>query len=81
MTEDAVVKDFDPDGVVVAKCQVTTFQDQYFITNSVSEAKEKIKEFIKTIETPFRVSFSFDGKIMQSRIYTSKPTKTEIFAI
>ena len=56
MTEDAVVKKFDPDGIVQSTCQVTTFQDHYFITNSFREAKEKIKEFIKTIETPFQVN-------------------------
>jgi len=48
MSENAVIKPFEPETTCDVTCQITQFQDQYFYTNSFQEAKEKLRfEFMK----------------------------------
>ncbi|KAI5945334.1 tryptophan 5-hydroxylase 1 [Manis javanica] len=54
----ASVKPFDPKIACKQECVITTFQDVYFISESFEEAKEKMREFTKTIKRPFGVKYN-----------------------
>lgn len=49
---------FDPAVVCKTKCLITTYQDQYFVSSSFVEAKEKMREFALSIKRPFAVRYN-----------------------
>ncbi|XP_051004556.1 tryptophan 5-hydroxylase 1 [Acomys russatus] len=51
----AKVKPFDPEVACKQECLITSFQDVYFVSESFEEAKEKMREFTKTVKRPFGV--------------------------
>uniref|UniRef100_G3WVJ6 tryptophan 5-monooxygenase n=1 Tax=Sarcophilus harrisii TaxID=9305 RepID=G3WVJ6_SARHA len=54
----ANVKPFDPKITCKQECLITTFQEVYFVSESFEEAKEKMREFAKTIKRPFGVKYN-----------------------
>uniref|UniRef100_A0AAX7U578 Tryptophan 5-hydroxylase 2 n=1 Tax=Astatotilapia calliptera TaxID=8154 RepID=A0AAX7U578_ASTCA len=54
----ACVKMFDPKTTCNQECLITTFQEVYFVSESFEEAKEKMREFAKTIKRPFSVYYN-----------------------
>uniref|UniRef100_M3YQ60 Tryptophan hydroxylase 1 n=2 Tax=Mustelidae TaxID=9655 RepID=M3YQ60_MUSPF len=54
----AKVKPFDPKITCKQECLITTFQDVYFVSESFEDAKEKMREFTKTIKRPFGVKYN-----------------------
>ncbi|XP_055011304.1 tryptophan 5-hydroxylase 2 [Boleophthalmus pectinirostris] len=57
LSEKAVVKTFDPKTTCYQEC-ITSFQEVYFVSESFEEAKEKMREFAKTIKRPFSVYYN-----------------------
>ncbi|CAF2606030.1 unnamed protein product [Rotaria sp. Silwood2] len=49
---------FDPDVVCQQTCLITTYQDQYFVSASFVEAKEKMRDFALSIKRPFAVRYN-----------------------
>lgn len=49
---------FDPMVTCNQECKITTFQDVYFVSESFEEAKERMREFAKTIRRPFSVRYN-----------------------
>ncbi|CAL9696705.1 unnamed protein product [Knipowitschia caucasica] len=58
LSDKACVKPFDPKTTCHQECLITTFQDVYFVSESFEEAKEKMREFAKTIKRPFSVYYN-----------------------
>uniref|UniRef100_A0A665VCH7 Tryptophan hydroxylase 2 (tryptophan 5-monooxygenase) n=1 Tax=Echeneis naucrates TaxID=173247 RepID=A0A665VCH7_ECHNA len=58
LSDRACVKTFDPKTTCNQECLITTFQDVYFVSESFEEAKEKMREFAKTIKRPFSVYYN-----------------------
>ncbi|XP_017297241.2 tryptophan 5-hydroxylase 2 isoform X1 [Kryptolebias marmoratus] len=58
LSDKARVKMFDPKTTCFQECLITTFQDVYFVSESFEEAKEKMREFAKTIKRPFSVYYN-----------------------
>uniref|UniRef100_S4RVN8 tryptophan 5-monooxygenase n=1 Tax=Petromyzon marinus TaxID=7757 RepID=S4RVN8_PETMA len=58
LSENAKVKGFDPKVTCKQECLITTFQDIYFVSESFEEAKEKMREFAKTIKRNFTVRYN-----------------------
>ncbi|XP_043915710.1 tryptophan 5-hydroxylase 1 [Protopterus annectens] len=58
LSDNANVKPFDPEITCKQECIITTFQDVYFFSESFEEAKEKMREFAKTIKRPFSVRYN-----------------------
>lgn len=58
LSDNANVKPFDPEITSKQECIITTFQDVYFYSESFEEAKEKMREFAKTIKRPFSVRYN-----------------------
>ncbi|XP_044133078.1 tryptophan 5-hydroxylase 2 isoform X2 [Bufo gargarizans] len=58
LSDKAIVKTFDPKTTCLQECIITTFQDLYFVSESFEEAKEKMREFAKSINRPFSVHFN-----------------------
>ncbi|KAG7165794.1 Tryptophan 5-hydroxylase 1-like 1 [Homarus americanus] len=54
----AKVEPFDPDPVSTVPCLVTTFQNQYFYTDTFEEAKEKLRAYVSKIQRPFGVRYN-----------------------
>ncbi|CAF1200684.1 unnamed protein product [Adineta steineri] len=54
----AKILSFDPEIVCKTTCLITTYQDQYFVSASFVEAKEKMREFASTIKRPFAVRYN-----------------------
>ncbi|XP_031702203.1 tryptophan 5-hydroxylase 1-like [Anarrhichthys ocellatus] len=48
---------FDPVVTCNQECMITTFQDVYFVSESFEDAKNKMREFAKTIWRPFTVRY------------------------
>ncbi|XP_050720911.1 tryptophan 5-hydroxylase 1-like [Eriocheir sinensis] len=49
---------FVPETVSKVPCLVTTFQEQYFFTDTFEEAKEKLRAYVSTIQRPFGVRYN-----------------------
>ncbi|XP_076589054.1 tryptophan 5-hydroxylase 1-like [Chaetodon auriga] len=49
---------FDPTATFNQDCKITTFQEVYFVSESFEEAKNKMREFAKTIQRPFTVRYN-----------------------
>uniref|UniRef100_A0AAY4D8Y2 Tryptophan 5-hydroxylase 2 n=1 Tax=Denticeps clupeoides TaxID=299321 RepID=A0AAY4D8Y2_9TELE len=58
LSDKAAVKTFDPKTTCYQECLITTFQEVYFVSESFEEAKEKMREFAKTIKRPFSVYYN-----------------------
>ncbi|KAG9490285.1 hypothetical protein GDO78_005918 [Eleutherodactylus coqui] len=58
LSDKATVKTFDPKTTCLQECIITTFQDLYFVSESFDEAKEKMRDFAKSINRPFSVYFN-----------------------
>lgn len=58
LSGNAKVKPFDPMVTSTQECIITTFQDVYFYSDSFEEAKEKMREFAKTIKRPFGLKYN-----------------------
>ncbi|ELW70753.1 Tryptophan 5-hydroxylase 1, partial [Tupaia chinensis] len=58
LSDHAKVKPFDPKTTCKQDCLITTFQDVYFVSESFEDAKEKMREFTKTIKRPFEVKYN-----------------------
>ncbi|KAM3926960.1 tryptophan 5-hydroxylase 2 [Leptodactylus fuscus] len=58
LSDKAIVKTFDPKTTCLQECIITAFQDLYFVSESFDEAKEKMREFAKSINRPFSVYFN-----------------------
>ncbi|XP_061922382.1 tryptophan 5-hydroxylase 1-like isoform X2 [Entelurus aequoreus] len=57
LTDKARVLPFDPAVTCSQECIITTFQDVYFASESFEEAKNKMREFAKTIRRPFAIHY------------------------
>ncbi|XP_054627694.1 tryptophan 5-hydroxylase 1-like isoform X2 [Dunckerocampus dactyliophorus] len=57
LTDKAHVVPFDPAVTCNQECLITSFQDVYFSSESFVEAKNKMREFAKTISRPFAVRY------------------------
>ncbi|KAK7912997.1 hypothetical protein WMY93_013208 [Mugilogobius chulae] len=49
---------FEPMLTCNQECKITTFQDVYFVSESFEEAKDKMREFAKTIRRPFSLRYN-----------------------
>ncbi|XP_067553456.1 tryptophan 5-hydroxylase 2 isoform X2 [Pseudorca crassidens] len=58
LSDKACVKAFDPKTTCLQECLITTFQEAYFVSESFEEAKEKMRDFAKSITRPFSVYFN-----------------------
>ncbi|XP_060100543.1 tryptophan 5-hydroxylase 2 isoform X1 [Heteronotia binoei] len=58
LSDKANVKTFDPKTTCLQECLITTFQEAYFVSESFEEAKEKMRQFAKSINRPFSVYFN-----------------------
>ncbi|XP_041860335.1 tryptophan 5-hydroxylase 1-like [Melanotaenia boesemani] len=54
----ATVLPFDPSVTCNQDCMITTFQEAYFAAESFEEAKNKMREFAKTLQRPFTVHYN-----------------------
>ncbi|XP_053652027.2 tryptophan 5-hydroxylase 1 [Cherax quadricarinatus] len=54
----AKVEPFHPDTVCSVTCLVTTFQNQYFFTDTFEEAKEMLRDYVSRIQRPFGVRYN-----------------------
>ncbi|XP_047435706.1 tryptophan 5-hydroxylase 1-like [Mugil cephalus] len=57
LSDKANVLPFDPMVTCKQECLITTFQDVYFVAESFEEAKNKMREFSKTLRLPFTVRY------------------------
>ncbi|XP_063052333.1 tryptophan 5-hydroxylase 2 [Engraulis encrasicolus] len=58
LSDKATVRTFEPKTTCNQECLITTFQDVYFVSESFEEAKEKMRDFAKTIKRPFSVYYN-----------------------
>ncbi|XP_077374062.1 tryptophan 5-hydroxylase 2-like isoform X1 [Festucalex cinctus] len=58
LSDQACVRPFDPKSTCMQECLITTFQDVYFVSESFDEAKQKMREFAKSIKRPFSVFYN-----------------------
>ncbi|CAN9498669.1 unnamed protein product [Ophioblennius macclurei] len=58
LSDQACVKMFDPRTTCHQECLITTFQEVYFVSESFEEAKEKMRDFAKSIQRPFSVYYN-----------------------
>ncbi|XP_069760154.1 tryptophan 5-hydroxylase 2-like isoform X2 [Narcine bancroftii] len=57
LSDKAIIKPFDPKTTCTQECLITTFQEAYFLSESFEEAKEKMREFAKSVKRPFIVHY------------------------
>ncbi|XP_057692291.1 tryptophan 5-hydroxylase 2-like isoform X2 [Corythoichthys intestinalis] len=57
LSPEARVMPFDPETTCGQECLITCFQEVYFVSDSFDEAKQKMREFAKTIRRPFSVYY------------------------
>ncbi|XP_072915755.1 tryptophan 5-hydroxylase 2-like [Hemitrygon akajei] len=57
LSDKAIVKPFDPKTTCTQECLITTFQEAYFLSESFEEAKEKMREFAKSVKRPFSIHY------------------------
>ncbi|XP_061749388.1 tryptophan 5-hydroxylase 1-like [Nerophis ophidion] len=57
LTDKARVLPFEPAVTCNQECIITAFQDVYFAAESFEEAKNKMREFAKTIRRPFAIRY------------------------
>ncbi|XP_059468408.1 tryptophan 5-hydroxylase 1 [Neocloeon triangulifer] len=49
---------FEPEVTVNEECIITSYQNHYFYTDTIEEAKEKMREFACNIQRPFMVRYN-----------------------
>ncbi|ELU12014.1 hypothetical protein CAPTEDRAFT_160919 [Capitella teleta] len=57
LSDRAVHQPFEPQNVCKVECRITTFQDQYFVSESFEEAKDKLRAYARTIKRPFELKY------------------------
>uniref|UniRef100_UPI00398ECDE4 tryptophan 5-hydroxylase 2-like n=1 Tax=Pristiophorus japonicus TaxID=55135 RepID=UPI00398ECDE4 len=58
LSDKAIVKPFEPKTTCTQECLITTFQEAYFLSESFEEAKEKMREFAKSVKRPYSVHYN-----------------------
>ncbi|XP_053544921.1 tryptophan 5-hydroxylase 1 [Bombina bombina] len=58
LSGNCAVKPFDPMVTCKQECIITSFQEVYFVSETFEEAKEKMREFAKTIKRPFGLKYN-----------------------
>uniref|UniRef100_A0A3P9N2Q2 tryptophan 5-monooxygenase n=1 Tax=Poecilia reticulata TaxID=8081 RepID=A0A3P9N2Q2_POERE len=58
LSGEANIRPFDPVVTCNQECMITTFQEVYFVAESFEEAKNKMREFAKTLKRPFTVNYN-----------------------
>ncbi|KAM9832170.1 tryptophan 5-hydroxylase 1-like [Neosynchiropus ocellatus] len=58
LSGEAHILPFDPMVTCEQECIITAFQDVYFVSESFEDAKNKMREFAKTISRPFSVRYN-----------------------
>uniref|UniRef100_M3ZFX2 tryptophan 5-monooxygenase n=1 Tax=Xiphophorus maculatus TaxID=8083 RepID=M3ZFX2_XIPMA len=58
LSGEANIRPFDPVVTCNQECMITTFQDVYFVAESFEEAKNKMRQFAKTLKRPFTVNYN-----------------------
>uniref|UniRef100_A0A8C6KYS4 tryptophan 5-monooxygenase n=1 Tax=Nothobranchius furzeri TaxID=105023 RepID=A0A8C6KYS4_NOTFU len=58
LSGEASIRPFDPVLTCNQECMITTFQEVYFVAESFEEAKNKMREFAKTLKRPFTVHYN-----------------------
>uniref|UniRef100_A0A8D3BCH0 Tryptophan 5-hydroxylase 2 n=1 Tax=Scophthalmus maximus TaxID=52904 RepID=A0A8D3BCH0_SCOMX len=58
LSDQACVRTFDPRTTCHQECLITTFQEVYFVSESFEDAKEKMRDFAKSIVRPFSVFYN-----------------------
>ncbi|XP_074083704.1 tyrosine 3-monooxygenase isoform X2 [Macrotis lagotis] len=57
LSEEPEVREFDPDAAAVQPYQDQTYQPVYFVSESFSDAKDKLRNYASRIRRPFSVKF------------------------
>ncbi|OBS70314.1 hypothetical protein A6R68_01142 [Neotoma lepida] len=57
LSEEPEVRAFDPDAAAVQPYQDQTYQPVYFVSESFSDAKDKLRNYASRIQRPFSVKF------------------------
>uniref|UniRef100_A0A673TXX1 Tyrosine 3-monooxygenase n=1 Tax=Suricata suricatta TaxID=37032 RepID=A0A673TXX1_SURSU len=57
LSEEPEIRAFDPDAVAVQPYQDQTYQSVYFVSESFSDAKDKLRNYASRIQRPFSVKF------------------------
>ncbi|KAF6334465.1 tyrosine hydroxylase [Rhinolophus ferrumequinum] len=57
LSEEPEIRAFDPDAVAVQPYQDQTYQSVYFVSESFSDAKDKLRSYASRIQRPFSVKF------------------------
>ncbi|XP_074658774.1 tryptophan 5-hydroxylase 1-like [Tubulanus polymorphus] len=71
LTDKAVRRPFDPLEVTTAPFIITEYQSQYYYTETIEKAKQKLREYTKTIARPFEIEY--DPYSQTIRYIDSKP--------
>lgn len=58
LTTGEKLKRFDPEVTCKEECIITAFQNAYYYTDSIDEAKEKMRKFAGQIQRPFGVRYN-----------------------
>ncbi|XP_060695734.1 tryptophan 5-hydroxylase 2-like [Hemiscyllium ocellatum] len=58
LSDKAIVKPFDPKTTCTQECLITTFQEAYFLSESFEEAKNKMREFSKSVKRPYSILYN-----------------------
>jgi len=51
-------KSFDPQAAAVQKYPITQYQPVYFVAESFKDAKDKVREFSRSLQRPFDVYYN-----------------------
>uniref|UniRef100_A0A452TJ57 Tyrosine hydroxylase n=1 Tax=Ursus maritimus TaxID=29073 RepID=A0A452TJ57_URSMA len=57
LSEEPEIRAFDPDAAAVQPYQDQTYQSVYFVSESFSDAKDKLRNYASRIQRPFSVKF------------------------
>uniref|UniRef100_A0A3B4GWW8 tryptophan 5-monooxygenase n=1 Tax=Pundamilia nyererei TaxID=303518 RepID=A0A3B4GWW8_9CICH len=57
LSSSANILPFDPTVTCNQECMITTFQHVYYVADSFEEAKNKMREFAKTLRRPFTIRY------------------------
>uniref|UniRef100_A0A5F5PXA3 Tyrosine hydroxylase n=2 Tax=Equus TaxID=9789 RepID=A0A5F5PXA3_HORSE len=57
LSEEPEIRAFDPDAAAVQPYQDQTYQSVYFVSESFSDAKDKLRSYASRIQRPFAVKF------------------------
>ncbi|XP_043827785.1 tyrosine 3-monooxygenase isoform X2 [Dromiciops gliroides] len=57
LSEEPEIRDFDPDAAAVQPYQDQSYQSVYFVSESFSDAKDKLRSYATRIRRPFSVKF------------------------